>query len=46
MNFIWSQYADEIFSYEKYSFEALEFMVCQYYGYIPRVCLEKSIDLK
>ena len=45
MNFIWSQYEDEIFSYEKYSFEALEFMVCQYYGYIPRICLEKGIGL-
>lgn len=45
MNFIWSQYKNEKFSYEEYSFKALEFMVCQYYGYIPRIRLEKSIGL-
>ena len=43
MNFIWSQYEHEVFSYEEYSFEALEFIVCQYYGYIPRVCMEKVL---
>ncbi|MGM9601868.1 MAG: hypothetical protein ACI3W5_09875 [Faecousia sp.] len=40
VRFVLSQYEKETFSYEAYSFLALEFIVCRYYGYLPRVCLE------
>lgn len=36
MEFIMSQYENEKFSFEEYSFEALEFIVCRYYGSIVR----------
>jgi len=36
IEFIMSQYSDEKFSFEEYSFEALEFIVSRYYGYIVR----------
>lgn len=35
-----NQYEKEQFSYDLYSFRALEFIVCRYYGYLPRVLLE------
>lgn len=37
VDFILEQYKEELFSYEKYSFPALEMLVCRYYGYVPRV---------
>lgn len=37
VNFILNQYKEEQFSYEQYSFPALEMIVCRYYGYVPRV---------
>lgn len=36
IDFILQQYKDECFSYNKYSFDALEMIVCRYYGYIPK----------
>ena len=37
----------ELFSYEKYSFPALEMLVCRYYGYVPRVIIwENTIESK
>lgn len=35
--FILDQYKSEKFSFDEFSFEALEIMTCHYYGYIPRV---------
>ncbi len=35
--FILDQYKSEKFSFDEFCFEALEIMVCRYYGYIPRV---------
>lgn len=40
VKFVLKQYEKEQFSYEQYSFQALEFIVCRYYGYLPRVHLE------
>ena len=37
VEFIMGQYEEEQFSFEEYSFEALEFIVCRYYGYLVRV---------
>lgn len=37
VEFIMRQYEGERFSFEEYSFEALEFIICRYYGYLPRV---------
>ena len=34
---ILSQYEKEEFSFDTYSFGALEMLICHYYGYIPRV---------
>lgn len=39
VDFILEQYKEEIFSYEKYSFPALEMLVCRYYGYVPKVAV-------
>lgn len=36
-DFILSQYEEEKMSFDEFSFEALEMIVCRYYGYIPRV---------
>lgn len=36
MKFIFEQYKGEQFSFETYGFDALEMIVCRYYGYIPR----------
>lgn len=42
IDYILGQYKEECFSYETYSFPALEMLVCRYYGYVPRmVVLEK-----
>lgn len=41
INFIMKQYEQEEFSFDKYSFEALEFIVCRYYGYLVRVKRER-----
>ncbi len=40
VQFVMQQYKDETFSFDKYSFKALEFIVCRYYGYLARVQLE------
>ncbi len=40
IDYIFAQYKEECFSYEKYSFSALEMLVCRYYGYVPRVVVE------
>lgn len=40
VKFVLKQYEKEQFSYEQYSFQALEFIVCRYYGHLPRVLLE------
>lgn len=37
VNFILEQYKDEKFSFDEYSFESLEILICHYYGYIPRI---------
>lgn len=37
VEFIMQQYEGERFNFEEYSFEALEFIICRYYGYLPRV---------
>lgn len=39
IDYILEQYKEETFSYEKYSFPALEMLVCRYYGYVPRIVL-------
>lgn len=41
ISFVMSQYDKEKFSFETYSFDALEFILCRYYGYIPRVKRER-----
>lgn len=47
IDYILEQYKQELFSYEKYSFPALEMLVCRYYGYVPRVIiLENTIESK
>ena len=38
---IMKQYEKETFSFETYSFDALEFIICRYYGYLPRVKREQ-----
>lgn len=40
VKFVFDQYEGEHFSYELYAFNAIEFIVCRYYGYLPRVFLE------
>jgi len=40
VQFVMQQYKDEKFSFDEYSFRALEFIVCRYYGYLARVQLE------
>lgn len=42
ISFIMKQYEKEAFSFETYSFDALEFIICRYYGYLPRVKREHS----
>lgn len=42
MNFIFEQYKQEKFSYETYSFEALEMITCRYFHYIPRTIFLKK----
>lgn len=42
ISFVLKQYEQETFSFETYSFDALEFIICRYYGYLPRVKREKS----
>ena len=37
VEFTINQYKDETFSYETYSFPALEFIVSRYYGYLVRI---------
>ena len=37
MDFIGHHYENDIFSYDAYSFPALEMIACRYYGYVPRV---------
>lgn len=45
VKFVFSQYENELFSYEEYSFRALEFIVCRYYDYLPRAILEAQWNL-
>ena len=40
--FFMKQYQKETFSYETYSFPALEFIVSRYYGYTVRIMREKQ----
>lgn len=37
VKFIMQQYENEILSFDEYSFESLEVIICHYYGYIPRI---------
>lgn len=37
VNFIMQQYENEVLSFDEYSFESLEVIICHYYGYIPRI---------
>lgn len=37
IQFIMKQYKKDIFSFDEYSFESLEVIICRYFGYIPRV---------
>lgn len=47
IDYILEQYKNELFSYEEYSFPALEMLVCRYYGYVPRVInLEDNMETK
>lgn len=47
IDYILEQYKNELFSYEKYAFPALEMLVCRYYGYVPRVIiLEDNMETK
>lgn len=41
ISFVMKQYEQETFSFETYSFDALEFIICRYYGYLPRVKREQ-----
>lgn len=41
---IFSQFDEEQFSFEKYSFPALEFIVSRYYSYTPRVIREADTN--
>lgn len=41
ISFVMKQYEREVFSFETYSFDALEFIICRYYGYLPRVKREQ-----
>lgn len=34
---VFTQYKNDCFSFEEYSFSPLELIICRYYGYIPRV---------
>ncbi len=40
MEYLFKQFEDELFSFDRYGFPALEMIVCHYFGYIPRVKLE------
>ena len=44
ITFVMDQYSKELFSFETYSFEALEFMLSRYYGYLVRVKKEQPIE--
>lgn len=37
VEFVVKQYEEEMVSFDEYSFPALEFMICRYYSYLPRV---------
>lgn len=37
IGFVMEQYKNEVFSFEKYGFRALEFIVCRYYGYLVKI---------
>ena len=37
VEFIMGQYEKEKFNFEEFLFEALEFIICRYYGYLVRV---------
>ena len=37
VEFVMKQYEEELFSFDEYSFPALEFIICRYYSYLPRI---------
>lgn len=43
VDYVMKQYEREDFSFDTYSFEALEFIISRYYGYLPRVKRETNI---
>ena len=42
IDFVLKQYEDDAFSFDTYSFDSLELILCRYYGYIPRMKREQS----
>lgn len=42
VNFLLEQYEGEKFSFDDYSFPAMEFIICRYFGTLPRVKMEAS----
>lgn len=44
INIVLNQFASENFSFEKYEFQALEFIASRYYGMLPRVKTELNAD--
>lgn len=43
IDYMMQQYSQEHFSFETYSFEALELIICRYYNYLPRVKREEKM---
>lgn len=46
IHFIMQQYKDEDFTFDEYSFQSLELIICHYYGYIPRVKFKVAKKVK
>lgn len=46
MNYIAQRYAKDVFSFDTFSFPALEMIVCRYYGYVPRVPVNIELQNK
>lgn len=44
VTFVMDHYSKDLFSFETYSFDALEFILCRYYGYLVRVKKEQPIE--
>ncbi len=45
INAIFKEYQDEEFSYQKYSFDSFEFIICRYFNFLPRVKREAQLHL-